>query len=136
MHRNYRAHLLTFVSAVALCCLLEEPAAAQTVTIEQYAAEAPNAFGSPSYTGWANNAIYALEHGLTSYGTPNTPTYFQEITGVSTSGNIVSGFPSWNGVADPSSPYNNELGNRLTFLIVAKSSSGNTISLSQLNEVM
>jgi len=136
MRRRYRTHLLTFVSAVALCCLLEEPVAAQTVTIEQYAAEAPNVYGSPSYSGWAANAIYALENGLTSYGTPNTPTYFQEIQGVSTSGNIVTNFNSWNGVANPSSPYSKEEGNRLTFLIVAKSSSGNNISLSQLSETM
>lgn len=132
MHKNYRTHLLTFVSAVALCCLLEKPAAAQTVTTQEYAAEAPNAFGSPSFPGWAANAIHALENGLSSYGTLGTPTYYQQITTATSTSNIVTNFPSWNGVANPSSPYSAELGNRLHFGLVVDGN-GTKISLSELS---
>lgn len=80
---------------------------------------APNAFGSPSYPAWVNNSIYAQSHGLNTYGTPNSPTQYNAQNVVTASEGIVTGFPSWKGVADPGTVYGpqyaNELGNRMLF---------------------
>jgi hypothetical protein len=101
---------------------------------------APNAFGSPSYSGYVSNAIGALETGATSAGDPNSPTYYQAIAnGASIDANqiIVSGFPSWLGQADPGTAfgpaYANELGNRLLFGLSITSNSGQTFSISELS---
>ena len=80
---------------------------------------APNAFGSPSYTTWVDNSVYAQAHGLTSYGTANSPTQYNAQSNVTAAQGIVTGFPSWLGSADPGTVYGaqyaNELGNRMAF---------------------
>jgi hypothetical protein len=79
---------------------------------------APNAFGSPSWAGWVNNAVSALETGATTAGTPGTPGYYQALPNgavLSVSQNIVSGFSSWQGIAPGGGIFSSELGNRVQF---------------------
>jgi hypothetical protein len=80
---------------------------------------APNAFGSPSYNPWVDNSVYAQSHALTTYGTANSPTQYNAQNVVTATESIVTGFPSWKGVADPGTAfgaqYANELGNRMAF---------------------
>ena len=91
-----------------------------SIEINVYTALAPNAFGSPSYNEWRDNAIYALEHGLDSYGTPGTPSYYQKAAGITPyQYPEVTSFNSWMGQADPGtafgSAFANELGERAAF---------------------
>lgn len=77
---------------------------------------APNAFGGPSFDGYAANAVTALENDLTSYGDANSPTYYQAAPhALWPYQNIVTGFTSWNGQANPTGAFANEYGNRLHF---------------------
>lgn len=104
----------------------------QTITIDVTPALAPNAFGSPSYTTWYHNATYALEHGLSSYGDPASPTYYEAIDGaIPLEQAIVTGFNSWYGVADPGTFFGPafalELGTRPSFGIVVR---GNGVQIS------
>jgi hypothetical protein len=84
---------------------------------------APNVFGSPSFPGAVSNAIEGQLAGSPSFGTPGTPTYYQAQSNVSSAQAIVTGFPSWLGVADPGTafgaPFAAELGNRMHFGILA-----------------
>ncbi len=136
MRKNSKIGAATLVSGVALTCMLGPPAFADDISLQVYAAEAPNAYGSPSYAAWEANAINAVENGLASYGTPGTPSYFQEVTTVTDTGNIVTSFNSWNGVANPGAPYGSEDGNRLTFIVAATDTTGPNISLDELQGVI
>jgi hypothetical protein len=100
---------------------------------------APNVFGSPSWPGYVSNALTALENNQSSSGTPNNPTYYQALANGSSIGAnqiVVTGFPSWLGLADPGtafgSQFASELGNRLHFGLQAIAPYGTTFSLSQL----
>ena len=100
---------------------------------------APNAFGSPSYGTYVSNAIYALENGLTSFGDPNSPSYYQALSNgaqITPDQVLVSGFPSWLGTADPGTAFGpafaNELGNRLLFGLTILGD-GQQFSISQLS---
>src|SRR4051812_34787659 len=73
---------------------------------------APNFFGSSSFAGYQSNAVYAIGNGLSTYGDPSSPTYYEKIGGpISVASAIVTGFPSWRGNADVSGVYANEYGN-------------------------
>lgn len=104
-------------------------------TIMVFPSVAPNAFGSPSYSGYVSNAVSALESGLSSYGTPGTPQYYQQESYIAPSQMVVTGFPSWLGQADPGTvfgvPFANELGNRPLFGLVINGN-GTQISIDEL----
>jgi hypothetical protein len=90
------------------------------VLMEEFASPAPNAFGSPSFAGWRDNALNALENGLLTVGDPNaTPAAYYRVTQEGDRDNIVTGFPSWRGFANPGTLFGaafaNELGNRVHF---------------------
>lgn len=123
--------LSRFLIAVVLLLLARVASAAPVLT--EFASPAPNFFGSPSFSGWGANAIDALQNNLSSVGNPATdPTaYFQVTTGTDTS-NIVTGFPSWNGVANPGGAFASELGNRLHFGLHIVGN-GTLFSLSELS---
>ena len=77
---------------------------------------APNIFGSPSFLGAENNQYTAVRTGASSAGTPGTPTYYQAISAPIGYGNIIAtNFNSWKGVANPGSPFESELGNRIHY---------------------
>jgi hypothetical protein len=100
---------------------------------------APNAFGSPNFSTYVSNAVHALENGLSSYGDPTSPSYYQALSNgaqVTADQVLVSGFPSWLGTADPGTAfgpaYANELGNRLHFGLTILGN-GLQFSISQLS---
>lgn len=107
-----------FSIAVAFCLLINSPARAD-ITVDVIASPAPNFFGSPSWNAYLANALNSLENGLGEIGDRETdPTayeIFADGAAVLPNELIVSSFPSWRGVADPSSPFDNERGNRLHF---------------------
>jgi hypothetical protein len=113
------------------------PAHAQGITITVIPALAPNVYGSPNWNAWVSNATTAIANGYASYGDPSSPSYYQRAPGViSVTNDIVTGFPSWNSLADPGNVFgvnfSQELGNRLQFGIDIKGGT-NLISISQLS---
>jgi len=102
-------------------------------TIEVIPSLAPNAYGSPSYAQYVSNATYAIQHGLSTYGDQNLPSYYQAAPStLLVSQNIVTGFSSWNGVASPGGAFASELGNRLSFGLLILGN-GTKFSISQLS---
>jgi hypothetical protein len=113
------------------------PAQAQGITITVIPALAPNVYGSPNWNAWVSNATIAIANGYAAYGDPSSPSYYQQAPSViSVTNNIVTGFPSWDGLADPGdvfgANFSQELGNRLQFGIDIKGGT-NLISISQLS---
>jgi hypothetical protein len=113
------------------------PAQAQGITITVIPALAPNVYGSPNWNAWVSNATTAIANGYASYGDPSSPSYYQRAPAViSVTNDIVTGFPSWDGHADPGNVFganfSQEEGNRLQFGIDIKGGT-NLISLSQLS---
>lgn len=89
-------------------------------SIDVFGSFAPNAYGSASWGGYVTNAIYALENGLSSVGTPSTdPTAYYQVTTAPLRYNMVTSFNSWLGQADPGTAFGPafaaEYGNRLHF---------------------
>ena len=119
---------------LVVCALAIVPMAAKSaITIDVTPSSAPNGYGSPNYSGYFGNAIYALENGVASYGDPSSPSYYTQAPAVmSVLNNIVTGFSSWNGVANPSGAYASELGNRLLFGLDVRGN-GTEISIDQLS---
>jgi hypothetical protein len=123
-----------------LCAAVGIPALASGIEINVYTALAPNAFGSPSYNQWRDNAIYALEHGLDSYGTPGTPSYYEKAQGITPYQYAeVTSFNSWLGQSDPGTVFGpafaNELGERAAFPLVINGN-GTQFSIDQLSFTM
>lgn len=108
------------------------------VIIMVFPSPAPNFFGSPSFSGYAANAINALENGLSSVGNPAaTPTAYYRVSQENDKDNIVTGFPSWLAFANPGTVFGpafaSELGNRLHFGLAIIGTNGTTFSLSELS---
>ena len=123
------------MNVLATSCF--SPAQAQGITITVIPALAPNVYGSPNWNAWVSNATTAIANGYASYGDPSSPSYYQRAPAViSVTNDIVTGFPSWGGVADPGDVFGanfaQELGNRLQFGIDIKGGT-NLISISQLS---
>lgn len=106
---------LNMVVATLAACLIGSATFADTISIIVTPSSAPNAFGSPSYAGYVSNAITGIRNGLATNGAAG-PSQYTTITGpIAVANNIVTGFPSWNGVAEPGAPNASELGNRVLF---------------------
>lgn len=121
-----------------LLALLAVSAYGDGLVINVYTSVAPNAYGSPSYSAYVSNAIYALENDLSSYGDPTDPSYYSQQTSIGPSQMIVTGFPSWDGQADPGTifgaAYAGELGNRPLFGVVINAGTVlPSISISELS---
>jgi hypothetical protein len=98
--------------------------ASSDVSITVDATLAPNAYGSPSYDAWIANAADAMQNSLASYGAAG-PTQFNAVNSpLPTADNLVTGFPSWLGQANPTGAYANELGNRASFVGLINGGSG------------
>ena len=124
-------------ATVLTAAFLTTATIATAATITVYPSIAPNAFGSPSYAAYVNNATTALYNGASAGGTPGLPTYYQQISGsISISQMIVSGFPSWNGYADPGVVFGPafaaELGNRPLMGLKIDKDGGPQFSIGQL----
>jgi hypothetical protein len=127
---------LTSALSVILTLCLGGPAI-HAVSITVTPALAPNGFGSPSFDTWLGNAIYALEHGWSSYGVAGTPGYYQAASSTIDGDEIlVTSFPSWRGLVDPGTAFGpafaGEYGNRLHFGLVIDGE-GTQFSISQLS---
>ena len=126
------------LSRLALAPLLALAIApyAQAATIVVTPALAPNAFGSAYFAGWTANAIGALHDGATSAGDPSLPSYYQAQSNITPAQSLVTGFPSWMGVADPGTVFGpafaNEGGNRMHFGLFIDGD-GQQFSISQLS---
>lgn len=110
-------------------------AARADVVVDVVASSAPNAWGSASWGGYCTNAMYALEHGLNSYGgTPDTsPVAYQKANSIIRAGDIaVTSFNSWRGIVSPAAPFGGEFGNRLHFGLHAYGTGGSKIKLEDL----
>jgi len=115
--------LLGVVVAVAVLHALPQRGAAADFNVDVLPSISPSPFPlvSPSFAGYASNAIYALENGLSSYGTPGTPSYYTVLPmsgpnyTTTTAAIIATDFNSWNGQANPGGAFANEFGNFLNF---------------------
>ncbi|MEM6473003.1 MAG: PEP-CTERM sorting domain-containing protein [Planctomycetota bacterium] len=111
---HHRLLIQSFILSL-FCCATAQAEVVMSVV----ASSAPNFTLSPSWGGYLNNALNSLENGLGNIGDRDTdPTayeFFPEGTFIAPQELIVSNFPSWRGVADPSSPFDGEFGNRLHF---------------------
>lgn len=87
------------------------------VTLDVVASSAPNAYGSPSWSGYCSNALYALENGLSVNGDrATTPTGYEAAPDEVDPWEIaVTSFKSWRGDVNPTGAFANELGNRMHF---------------------
>ncbi len=104
-----------YLSAVAVAGLAMSANAG--ITIDVVPSSAPNVFGSPSWGGYLSSSLNSLENSLGNIGDRNTDPSAYEISGpiVDPGDFMVSSFKSWRGTANPASPFNNELGNRMHF---------------------
>src|SRR5579871_5690763 len=120
-NQNTQFTLKNTVFAAIITALLAFSAQAQDgITITVIPALAPNAYGSPNWSAWVSNATTAIQNGYTSYGDPTSPSFYQQAPAViPVTNDIVTGFPSWEGLADPGTvfgdAYSQELCNRLQF---------------------
>src|SRR5580692_9489633 len=62
------------------------------VTITTEGSMAPNAYGSASFATWADNALYAAENGLTTYGAPGPGQFSVTTSPLPYTENFVTGF--------------------------------------------
>ena len=109
------------------------PAAYGDITVKVIPLWAPNAYGSPSWSGYVGNAIYA-QNGLSSYGDPNSPTYYSDDSDANQP--LVTSFNSWMGYADPGAfgaAFANELGNRMHFGLLVTTAGENRVELDDLS---
>jgi hypothetical protein len=126
----------TLLAAVLLVC--SSGSSFGAILTQVFPSPAPNAFGSPSWNpGYVQNALNALENGLSSVGNPaTTPTAYYQVTTEGDRDNIVTGFPSWKGFVNPGAMFGaafaNELGNRLHFGVHILGN-GTQFSLSELS---
>jgi hypothetical protein len=118
--------------AAAAAAAMSAAGAAQAVTITVTPTLAPNAFGSPSFSPWADNAFTALYTGAPSAGAPGTPAYFQGQSNVSAKDLVVTNFSSWMGQAEPGGAFAGEYGNRGHFGLSILGD-GQQFSISQLS---
>ena len=105
------------VAIVGLALGLSVPAFAQ-LTLQVVPSSAPNASGSPSWAGYAANALNSLQNNLGNIGSRATDPTAYEIAGpiVQPSDFLVTSFNSWQGVAGPlAAPFASESGNRMHF---------------------
>ena len=131
MHLTRISKLLLSAAAFASLSFAVLPAQAGIV-IDVVPWLAPNAYGSPSWSQAEANAVQGMMNGGVATGTG--PAAFTPNSNVTAAQAIVTGFPSWMGVANPAptGAYANELGNRMTFGL-AIYGNGTQFSISDLS---
>jgi hypothetical protein len=105
-------------------------ASAQNVQLLVKPHSAVNYFGSPSYNAYEANVMTGLLSGVSAMGDRSTdPLAYQLLntnanTLVAPGEMMVTGYPSWRGVAGPTGALTSELGNRMTFSLTALGATG------------
>jgi hypothetical protein len=91
--------------------------ASASIKLDVVASSAPNAYGSPSWSGYVANALNSLGNNLGNIGSRATDPTAYEVAGqyVQPGDFMVTTFNSWRGTVSPAAPFNNELGNRMHF---------------------
>jgi hypothetical protein len=112
---------LGLVAPLVVLCVMAGSATAGTIAITVRASSAPNAFGSPSWSAYAANAMSSLQSGGGNVGDRNVDPTAYEILGPSFEPGdaMVTSFNSWRGLAGPTGAFAGELGNRLHFGMAA-----------------
>lgn len=104
---------------ICVCLLLTPTVLKADPVFNVVASPAPNFSNLPAFQSYNVNALNSLENGLGDIGDRGTdPAAYETYADGSSIGIfelIVSNFNSWRGQADPSSPFDNQLGNRLHF---------------------
>lgn len=117
---------------IALACVIPFSIAHADITMTECFSSAPNAFGSPSWSGYVANAIAGIQNGCAATGDASLPTYYQSGTTFTPGDLIVTDYNAWHGQAGPlPAPFNNELGNRLHAGLFVNGN-GTQFSLSEL----
>jgi hypothetical protein len=98
-----------FLSAIAAGALL-----ADSIQFTVFPTIGPH-FTSSYYTTFTDNAVYALEHGLTSYGDPNSPSYYSQQDHGNYAETFYTYFDSWRGNVSPTGNFASEVGNLIIF---------------------
>lgn len=111
---------LMSIACAAVVLAMPATLLASKIKIRVIPALAPNVFGSPSWSAWAQNAVYAIYNNLDTYGDQTQPTFYRRSPhSLAANQIIVTGFASWLGNADPANDYGpqfaGEYGNRLHF---------------------
>lgn len=110
---------------------------AATLDVRVIPTLAPDAYFSPSFSDWQANTMSALITGRTHSGDSSSPTYYGVIASAPASWAVVTGFPSWNGFADPGTQfgdaYAEEYGRRITFGVVVEGDGTEQFSISELS---
>jgi hypothetical protein len=119
-----------------ICVVLAAVSAGYAVEVNMYSAGAPNIFGSPSYAPWWSNTIYAVQNGLTQYGSGSSEYIQLSSTGGISADQpgyqaVTTGFDSWHGVAGGTG----ELGTRIHFIYDIQAGQGETLSLSEISGI-
>lgn len=99
-----------------------------------YVSLAPIPVAGTSYAGYTTNAQAAVGGGGGNIGNINTsPTAYNTVSSI-TSADITfdTDFNNWRGVANPPSPFNNELGTAVYFSTVLSGNGSNNLSLSDI----
>lgn len=134
--KNRKSAVIALCVGLAAMGLAGSSAGAASINITVTPWLAPNVYGSPNFAGAVANAIQGQYQGLSSFGTPGTPTYFEARSNVRADEVIVTGFNSWLGKVDPGTVFGpafaSELGNRMHFGILAVGN-GTQFSVSQLS---
>ncbi len=112
--------------------------AAAGITIDVLPSSAPNASGSPSWSGYTVNALNSLENGLGNIGSRSTSPTAYEVLGavISPWDAAVTSFYSWRGEVSPAAPFQSELGNRVHFGLHAYGDGGTQFALEDLTFAM
>ena len=127
--------LTQFCIRLAIFALV--PAAtAGTVTMFSVSSVGPSNALSPSWAQYATNALTSLGNGGGNIGNPaSDPTAYAAASDLSAGDLILSSFPSWLGVADPTGALAGENGNQLLFGLLI-SGAGDYFRLSNLFNTM
>jgi hypothetical protein len=107
---------------------------AGAATIQVIPSIAPNAFGSPSWNQYQQNAADAIGAGSVVFGSGAAQyVALPNGTQLNVKDVVVTGFESWRGVAAPNTPqYSGEYGNRMHFGVKIDGQ-GSQVSISQLS---
>ena len=121
MKKRFAMMAAIALAAMAGSAAMASPAPPVTITV--FPSLAPNAYGSPSWAGYMANAQTGLQNGLSTVGDRNTdPTGYQVVSSIAANQPLVTSYPSWDGVANPTGAFSSEEGNRLHFGVVIESS--------------